>query len=166
MRVGIALGSNIGDRMNHLRAARTELLALHSGSKSWRCSRIYETEPVDSPAGTAPFLNAAVEIEWAGTPRQLLDTLRAIEIKLGRPSRRPKNAPRTIDLDVLYFGDLRFTEADLAIPHPRMHARRFVLAPLMDITPDLQLPGFDRTIAQLFAQLPPTPTVGLFSESF
>ena len=91
---------------------------------------------------------------------------REIESKLGRPSRHPRNAPRTLDLDILYIGDLVITRDDLTLPHPRLHLRRFVLAPLNDIRPKLRLPGFSKTIAELLRDLDDPAAVELFASEW
>ena len=166
MRTGIALGSNIGDRLHNLQLARTELLAIPGVLGNPLCSQVYETEPVDCEPGSAPYLNAVVEIEYEGHPISLLDELQGIEAKMGRPSKRPRNAPRTIDLDILYAGNLTLANEEIVIPHPRLHSRRFVLAPLHDIRPDLILPGYHDSIATLLARLPEKPAAAIFSVSF
>ncbi len=157
MRCGIALGSNLGDRLDHLRRARAAVEALHIGPEPILVSALYETEPVDCEPGTAAYLNAVMEITYEKPPIVLLDTLQQIEQSFGRPSKRPRNAPRTIDLDILYAGNLTLANEEIIIPHPRLHSRRFVLAPLAEIRPDLLLPGYHETIATLLAQLPATP---------
>jgi 2-amino-4-hydroxy-6-hydroxymethyldihydropteridine diphosphokinase len=162
MFTGIALGSNVGDRLRHLRQARDDLASRHGPV---RCSRVYETEPVGCEPGTAAYLNAVVEIEYDGQPLMLLEELQAIEEGMGRPSRHPRNAPRTIDLDILYIGNLAFRSGELVIPHPQLHLRRFVLAPLCDIHPDLILPGQRETAAQLLSTLPAEPRAAIFSGS-
>lgn len=159
MRAGIALGSNIGDRMENFRGAREELGRVFG---QLLCSSVYETDPVGCEPGSGPYLNAVAEIEYEGQPVLLLDRLQAIEKKMGRPSKRPRNAPRTIDLDVLYVGNLTLSNEEIIIPHPRLHLRRFVLAPLCDIRPDLVLPGHHESVARLLAELPPEPSVRLF----
>jgi 2-amino-4-hydroxy-6-hydroxymethyldihydropteridine diphosphokinase len=156
MRAGIALGSNIGDRMENIRAAREALASLFGPVLF---SPVYETDPVDCEPGSTPFLNAVAEIEWDGEPKALLEKLQEVEKKLGRPSRRPRNAPRTIDLDILYLGEMVVATEEIAIPHPRLHLRRFVLAPLCDIRPDLILPGFSEGVSSLLAKLPEKPAV-------
>jgi 2-amino-4-hydroxy-6-hydroxymethyldihydropteridine diphosphokinase len=159
MRAGIALGSNVGDRLGNLRRARAEIAALHRGEEPMRCSRIYETEPVDCEPGTPFFLNAAVEIEFEGRPHELLASLRAIEKKFARGENRLRNAPRTLDLDIVFFGSFVLADPALTLPHPRMFERRFVLVPLADIHPELILPGQSETVAQLLAKLPREPRV-------
>jgi 2-amino-4-hydroxy-6-hydroxymethyldihydropteridine diphosphokinase len=141
MRSGIALGSNIGDRLANLREAYQQVVALNTIGAVVRTSSIYETSPVDSEPGTEEYLNAVMEIGLDSPPISLLDRLLEIELKMGRPSRRPRNSPRKIDLDVLYVGDLVLNEPRIIIPHPRLAKRRFVLTPLAEIAPDLLLPG-------------------------
>ena len=166
MRIGIALGSNIGDRLRNLQLARTELLAMPAVSGTALCSKVYETEPVDCEPGSAPYLNAVVEIGYEGHPVSLLDELQAIEKKMGRPSKRPRNAPRIIDLDILYAGNLALANEEIVIPHPRLHSRKFVLAPLNDIRPELVLPGYHDMVSALLGQLPEKPAAVVFCVSF
>lgn len=142
----IALGSNLGDRAANLRAA-CALLPPH------RASAVYETDPVDCPPDSQPFLNAVVAVEWHGSAQELHAITKGIESKLGRPTDRSRNAPRVIDLDLLTFGDEFISTAELQIPHPRLHVRRFVLQPLSDLSPDLILPRFTHNIAFLLAHL-------------
>jgi 2-amino-4-hydroxy-6-hydroxymethyldihydropteridine diphosphokinase len=151
MRAGIGLGSNVGDRLANLREGWRQVRALPGVDEPFRCSGIYETDPVGAGAGDEPFLNAVAEVEYDGHPVSLLDALQGIEARMGRPSKRPRNAPRTIDLDLLYAGNLVLANEEIAIPHPRLHLRRFVLAPLCEIRPDLILPGHERTISELLA---------------
>jgi len=151
MRAGIALGSNIGDRLAHLRTAYRIVSDLSSGPIL--CSSIYETSPVDSPPGVSAYLNAVMEIEYDRPAIALLDSLLKIERELGRPSKRPRNAPRTIDLDLLYAGNLTLNSPEIIIPHPRIMQRRFVLTPLSDIAPELVLPGQSRSVRELLAGL-------------
>lgn len=141
-RVGISLGSNLGDRLAHLRAAVGALERVRSSSHLL-LSSLYETDPVDCPPGSGAFLNAVIELETALPPRELLVQTQAIERELGRPFLRERNAPRTVDLDLLYYGELTMAEADLTLPHPRMFERAFVLKPLAEIRPDLIPCGTD-----------------------
>ena len=132
MRCGIALGSNLGNRLSHLRKAWQLLAPLHHGAGSQLTSPVYETAPVDCPAGSDDFLNAVVEWEVPddSDPCLLLDRLHEIEKIMGRPEERSRNSPRTLDLDLLYCGDLVTTTPGLVLPHPRLTERRFVLEPL------------------------------------
>ena len=155
MRVGIALGSNLDDRLENLRAARRHLFALHEDRGPFLCSRIYETEPVDCPPGSAPFLNAAIELACTLPPLDLLKKLQRIEQLLGRPSNHAHHAPRTIDLDILYYDNLAFTLPELTLPHARITERAFVLQPLADIAPTRILPGQTQTIPALLERIPP-----------
>jgi 2-amino-4-hydroxy-6-hydroxymethyldihydropteridine diphosphokinase len=116
-----------------------------------KVSRFIETNPVGGPAGQGEFLNAAAEIETILRPRLLLESLSEIELRLGR-ARSEHWGPRPIDLDILLIGQQRIAEPDLTVPHPRMHFRRFVLAPLVDIAPDLSHPD-GWTISQRWNQL-------------
>ena len=163
MRAAIALGSNLGDRLAHLRAARRELTAMDGVSEPVLASRVYETDPVGTEDGAGPFLNAVLEVEFDGDPAALLAGLQSIEAKLGRPSRHPRNSSRTIDLDILYIGDCVLRDDDIAIPHPRLHQRRFVLAPLADVCPDTILPGQTKRIADLLAELRDPAKVEVFA---
>lgn len=155
----IALGSNQGDRRGHLVRARAALAALHCGPGAPRASAIYETEPDGCAPGTPAFLNAVMEIRFAGSPAALLRELRRIEHEAGRAWRRPRNSPRPLDLDIICFGTIRMETRRLSLPHPRAVQRRFVLQPLSEITPDLVLPGRRRTVSQLLESLPPCPSV-------
>jgi 2-amino-4-hydroxy-6-hydroxymethyldihydropteridine diphosphokinase len=164
MRAGIALGSNLGDRLAHLRRARSLVLALPDVSPPTLESRVYETEPVQSGPEAGAYLNAVIEVEFSGQPITLLDGLQSIEAIMGRPSKRPRNAPRTIDLDILYTGNLVLSNDEVVIPHPRLHLRRFVLTPLADIRPDLTLPGQQQNVSGLLVGLNDPSAVELFAE--
>ncbi len=118
-----------------------------------RASAIYETEPVGCEKGAAKFLNAAIEFGYAGEAQELLSALAAIEKLLGRSGAHARNVSRTIDLDLLYFGELEIETAELQLPHPRITEREFVLRPLADIRPDLVLPRQTEPVAALLLQL-------------
>jgi len=153
VRTGIALGSNLGDRLAHLREGRHQVLQIPGISPPVLASPVYETEPVGSGPEAGAFLNAVIEVEFRGQPIDLLESLQEIEASHDRPSKRPRNAPRTLDLDILYIGNLVLSNEEVVIPHPRLHQRRFVLAPLADIRPELTLPGRQRSIAELLSAL-------------
>ncbi len=134
MKVGISLGSNIGDRGAAIKTAIEALNSLHEGDASaFLKASLIETAPVDCAPGTPMFLNTVVELESSRDPHSLLDFCQAIERAAGRPDDREKNAPRTIDVDLLYIGDLEFKSERLELPHPRMHERDFVMNPLREI---------------------------------
>lgn len=164
MRCGIALGSNIGDRMAHLRDAHAALESLHQGTNAPLVSPVYETEPVDCKPGDASYLNAVMEIETDLDPGALLHALQQIERSMGRPSEHERNAPRTLDLDLLYAGNLILQSDALTLPHPRIATRRFVLQPLADLRPELILPGTDRPVAALLSALPLSPAVNPWAQ--
>src|SRR5260221_593149 len=147
----IALGSNIGDRQAFLQSALT-VLRQQPGMRVVVVSRFWETAPVGGPSDQGPYLNAAAQLETDLDPRALLQVLLAVEKHLGR-MRHEKNGPRTIDLDLLLFGDVIAHEPDLVLPHPRMHERLFVLGPLAEIAPTTVHPEFHRNMAELLAEL-------------
>jgi len=134
----VGLGANLGSREETLRRA-VELLGEADGVGVLAVSQLRETEPVgvvDQP----PFLNGAVAVETTRTPRELLDLLLGIERALGRV-REERWGPRTVDLDLLVYGDEVVDEPGLRVPHPRLHERRFALEPLADLDPELEIPG-------------------------
>ncbi len=147
-KVYLGLGSNLGDRQAYLDAA---LAALPPAVSVLRRSPIYETEPWGF-ADQEKFLNMVVEAETELTPPELLGTLKAIEKQVGRkPTFR--NGPREIDIDILIYGDTVFAEGGVSIPHPSLAERAFVLAPLADLAPDLNIPGINSTAGKLLAQV-------------
>ncbi len=160
MEVGLSLGSNLGDRLANLRAARDAIAAL-DGVRLTAASPVYETEPV----GVRPryrelaYLNAVIVVVADQPIDALSERLHAIEDGLGRVRGSDRYAPRTIDIDVLYADAVRVARDDLTLPHPRWAARRFVVQPLADVRPALVLPGERRCVADLLAALPAAPAV-------
>jgi 2-amino-4-hydroxy-6-hydroxymethyldihydropteridine diphosphokinase len=138
-RAYVGLGSNLGDRERTLRAA-VEALAAEEGIEVVAVSTLRETEPVG--VGEQPrFLNGAAELETTLTARELLDRLLAVEQRFGRIRIPGEHGPRTLDLDLLLYGDEVIDEPGLTVPHPRLHKRRFVLEPLAELAPSLVVPG-------------------------
>ena len=130
MRCYIGIGSNLGDRRKYIENAIQKLNET-KGIEVKKVSSIYETDPLGGPS-QGKYLNGAIEIETEIEPRELLTRLLDIEIQLGR-KRTVKNGPRTIDLDILLFGDKKIDEPGLKIPHPKMQRREFVMKPLKEI---------------------------------
>ena len=145
--VAVALGSNLGDRQAHLTYAVSKLQSILTNLK---VSRVAETIPLDVPGPQPPFLNAALVGVSAMSARHVLDLLLAIERERGRE--RPfRGAPRTLDLDLVLFGDLVISEPDLRVPHPRFRERLFVLEPLAEVAPELRDPVTGKSVGELLA---------------
>ena len=145
----LGLGSNLGDRKANLADAITRLAC--DSVRILRTSSVWETEPrdvLDQPW----FLNQVVEVESDLLPRQLFQRIQRIEREMGRQRRMPKG-PRLIDIDILLYGNAVVKSDDLEIPHPRMTERRFVLAPLAELAPDLRHPGSGQTVRELLAEV-------------
>ena len=147
VRAYIGLGANLGDALGALRAAAARIAQAGDGNPAL-ASSIWRSAPVE--ASGPEFLNAVIGIDTRLEPEALLDALHAIEAEHGR-ARPFRNAPRTLDLDVLLYGDQTMHLPALDIPHPRMHLRRFVLAPLCEIAPDATVPGHGSVRALLAA---------------
>jgi 2-amino-4-hydroxy-6-hydroxymethyldihydropteridine diphosphokinase len=145
IRTAVALGSNLGDRRAHLDFAVTRLRHLLD---DLIVSRYYDTAPVGVSGPQPMYLNAAAVGMTRLTPRALLDGLLAIEQERGRERPFP-NAPRSLDLDLILYGDVAIDSPGLVVPHPRFRGRRFVLEPLAEVAPDLRDPVSGRTIAEL-----------------
>lgn len=140
MRAFLGLGSNLGDRWGYLRDAVASLPDVAA------VSPVYETAPVGGPEAQPEYLNLVVELETERSPRELLGVAQALEEAAGRV-RVERWGPRTLDVDVLLVGDLVVDEPDLVVPHPRMFERRFVLAPLADLAPELVPAGWEGRVA-------------------
>jgi len=152
--VYLSLGSNLGDRAANLNHAIALLAQL---GEVVAVSSFYETEPVEVSAQPW-FLNCAVKLDTERMPKQLLAGILEIEQDMGR-RRTQKNGPRTIDLDILLFGNSIIETQGLTVPHPAMHERRFVLEPLSEIAPEVRHPVFKRTVRELRDGLPPGQAV-------
>lgn len=152
MRSGyLGLGSNVGDSAGHLRAA-IELLRAR-GVEIETVSSAYVTEPVGEVLDQPDFLNAAIRIRTDLDPEALLDACKAVEAERGRSLDAPRHGPRPLDVDLLLLGDLELRTERLTLPHPEVTGRRFVLAPLLELDPDLTLPDGTR-LADALTALP------------
>lgn len=154
---GIGLGTNVGRRIDNLIQAARAVLARVPDARLTAAGGVYETAPVDCPVGSESFLNTVIEIETDAGAHVIHQVLKEIELDMGRPTIRERNAPRSIDLDILYLGDRVIEEPGLSVPHPRLHLRRFVLRPLADIRPELTLPIHRRTVKELLESLEDDP---------
>jgi 2-amino-4-hydroxy-6-hydroxymethyldihydropteridine diphosphokinase len=147
-RVFVGLGSNVGERLKFLKSAVAELKKLQDTRLVW-ASSVYETDPVGNP-NQAKFLNAAVEIETPLKPDELFTQVKAIELRVGR-TKNERWGPREIDVDILLYDGLVYSDNDVTVPHPEMERRKFVLVPLREIAPDLVHPVSGMTMEELVA---------------
>lgn len=138
-RSALALGSNLGDRLDYLQAA-VDALTDSPEISAVAVSPVYETEPMGGPEEQPPFLNAVLVVDTTLSPRSLMERCQAAETAFGRTREVPKG-PRTLDVDVLAVGDKVVDDDDLQIPHPRLSERAFVLVPWADVDPDFSVPG-------------------------
>lgn len=153
MKTYLALGSNLGDRLANLRQARRELSAL--ASSEIVSAALYETDPLDCPPGSPPYLNSVVTFETDQSAVELLRATQLIEERLGRESSETRllNSPRPVDIDLLICDELILSTPELTLPHPRMHERRFVLTPLRDLAPSLVPPTHANPVSILLELL-------------
>ena len=158
-RAYVGLGSNLGDRAAHLRAALAGLAAT-PGVERVVASSLYETEPVGPPQGR--YLNAVAALDTTLDAYALFARLAELERAAGRVRGPERNAPRTLDLDLLLFGDECVDTAELVVPHPRLHERAFVLAPLAELAAEVVHPRLHVTVAELLARLSDRSSVRLF----
>ncbi|MBI4460056.1 MAG: 2-amino-4-hydroxy-6-hydroxymethyldihydropteridine diphosphokinase [Acidobacteria bacterium] len=156
--VYLSLGSNLGDRLGSLRRACRALEK--ADVRLDHFSSVYETEPLDF-AGQNWFLNCVIEADTSLPPLNLLREAQRIEEELGRRRETPKG-PRTIDVDILLYGDLVLASETLTLPHPRMTERKFVLEPLREIAPALRLPPTFKTVEQFYGELCDSSQVRFF----
>lgn len=163
----LSLGSNEGHRMQNLRDARTALEAVPI-IQITDCAPVYETEPVDVKPEYMDqlYLNTVILILTSLSPYEVKDICQTIELQYGRNRTEDRNAPRPIDIDIIYAGQLSVNTEELTIPHPRWPARRFVVQPLSDLRPGLRLPGSRDTVKAILENLPGKPDVVLFRENW
>lgn len=135
VRAFLGLGSNLGERRQVLREAVGAIAEVTA------VSPVYETEPVGGPEQD-PYLNLVVELDTRRSPHELLALCRELERAAGR-ERRERWGPRTLDVDVLWIDGVELADDDLTVPHPRLHARNFVMRPLLDLDPSIEVPGWD-----------------------
>ncbi len=149
-KVYLGVGSNLGNRANFLLKAKS-ILSKFPQTRFIRSSSVIETDPVGGPP-QGKYLNAVWELQTSLSPREFKDKLREIEDQLGRKHSEVANAPREIDLDILFFGNKIVDEEQLKIPHPRLQERLFVLEPLAEIAPDLKHPVLKKTTKELLLE--------------
>ena len=155
MKVGVALGSNLGDARKNVLQAIERLQGF--SERPLQKSSLWKTRPVDCPPGSADFVNAVVALipRAEETPESLLKKLQALESEFGRKPKSVLNEPRPLDLDLIAFGNEQRTTPESTLPHPRAYQRRFVLQPLAEVASDFVLPGQEKTVARLLDELPP-----------
>lgn len=167
MEIGLSLGSNLGDRLAHLKETKRLIGSIPSLNITAQ-SFVYETSPVGVRGEFAhlPFLNAVLLLETALRPEVILASLKKIEQIAGRSRSADRNAPRPIDIDIIFAGNLLLDDATITIPHPRWSSRRFVVQPLSDVRPELILPGQTQTVQDLLSTLPQGQNVVLLAREW
>ncbi|WP_428386506.1 2-amino-4-hydroxy-6-hydroxymethyldihydropteridine diphosphokinase [Mucisphaera sp.] len=160
----LALGSNLGDRVAHLRAAR-------EGIERWPetvvvgRSRVYETAPIGAP-GQGPYLNQVLAVRTNLSPKTVLFEAKRLETERKRPAFSPvKWDSRTLDVDLLFYGEQVMDSQELTVPHPRLHERSFVLSPLAELAPDLRHPVLSKTIKEMSLAVGSEGLIGVFNEA-
>lgn len=163
MEIGLSLGSNLDHRLNNLREATDRIDALPE-TRLLDKAAIYETAPVDvKPEYTSLlYLNTVIIVDSSMELSAFSEAIHKIEADMGRVRSEDRNAPRVIDIDVLYAGNIQRKDGILDLPHPRWAKRRFVVQPLADVRPFLRLPGESRTVAEILKSLPPSTIVNLY----
>jgi 2-amino-4-hydroxy-6-hydroxymethyldihydropteridine diphosphokinase len=156
--VYVGLGSNLGNRLEHLVAGAKALLSI---GELKDCSSVWETSAW-GPISQAPFLNCVLSLETRVLPTDLIRIALRIEYDLGRKRMDLMGGPRTIDIDMLLYGTSILATPDLTLPHPRLHKRRFVLLPLSEIAPDLVHPGLQKGVKEMLQELESEETCHLF----
>jgi len=164
METGFSLGSNIGDRLGWLRQAKEQLLSVQDVTLVAQSSA-YETEPVDvkDECRGMKFLNAVLIVESPHRAEEWLPRIHEVEYTLQRKRSEDRNAPRTIDIDLLFSGDQILDSDLLRVPHPRWAERRFVLEPLAEVRGDFIMPGTDSSVRDVLAKLPSNDDVQVFA---
>lgn len=150
MKIALSLGGNLGNPKESFWEAVSKLK--ESGLSNINTSSIYTTKPIGCAPGTPDFLNAVITGSWTGTPSSLFNQCKLIEVSLGRPSDHPRWSSRTIDLDIIFYGQEIMTTPDLTIPHKEAYNRLFVLIPLAEIAGDWLFPGKQVTVSQVLKQ--------------
>jgi 2-amino-4-hydroxy-6-hydroxymethyldihydropteridine diphosphokinase len=154
--IGFSLGSNLGDKISHIRQAAASILATEDAELVAKSS-LYETEPVDVKPEFQhmKFVNSVMVITSAVDAQIWLEHIAHLEVEMGRQrDRKDKNAPRNVDVDIIFVGDQLIGSGGLIVPHPRWAERRFVVQPLAEVQPDRVLPGMIRTVADVLEDLP------------
>lgn len=151
VKIAILMGGNLGNSAEIFENAVQKLAA--NGLTAIRRSRIFRTEPVDCVPGTPEFSNAALTGEWGGSAEALLELTQHLEREAGRPAHHSSRESRTLDLDLILFGERCSADPRLLLPHPRARRRRFVLEPLAEIAPEMRFPDTGESVAEALARL-------------